>query len=48
MYGLWYVTPDIDRIAAMVATAGGRIISDDLATVDFSSAEAQAGAAAGS
>ncbi|MBR7831733.1 extracellular solute-binding protein [Actinospica durhamensis] len=41
MYGLWYVTPDIDRIAAMVATAGGKIISDDLATVDFSSPEAQ-------
>jgi len=41
MYGLWYVTPDIDRIAAMVATAGGRIISDDLSTVDFSSTEAQ-------
>lgn len=41
MYGLWYVTPDIDRIAAMVATAGGRIISDDLSTVDFSSPEAQ-------
>jgi len=41
MYGLWYVTPDIDRIAAMVATAGGRIISEDLSTVDFSSAEAQ-------
>jgi multiple sugar transport system substrate-binding protein len=41
MYGLWYVTPDIDRIAAMVATAGGRIISDDLSTVDFSSPEAR-------
>lgn len=41
MYGLWYVTPDIDRIAAMVATAGGRIISEDLSTVDFSSPEAQ-------
>jgi len=40
-FGLWYVTPDIDRIAAMVATAGGRIISDDLSTVDFSSAEAR-------
>ena len=40
MYGLWYVTPDIDRIAAMVATAGGRIISEDLATVDFTSPEA--------
>jgi multiple sugar transport system substrate-binding protein len=41
MYGLWYVTPDIDRIASMVATAGGRIISEDLTTVDFSSSEAQ-------
>lgn len=41
MYGLWYVTPDIDRIAAMVATAGGRIISEDLSTVDFSSPEAR-------
>jgi multiple sugar transport system substrate-binding protein len=41
VYGLWYVTPDIDRIAAMVATAGGRIISEDLTTVDFSSPEAQ-------
>ncbi len=41
MYGLWYVSPDIDSIAAMVATAGGRIISEDLTTVDFSSAEAQ-------
>jgi multiple sugar transport system substrate-binding protein len=41
VYGLWYVTPDIDRIAAMVATAGGRIISEDLATVDFTSPEAQ-------
>lgn len=41
MYGLWYVTPDIDRIAAMVATAGGRIISEDLSTVDFTSPEAQ-------
>jgi multiple sugar transport system substrate-binding protein len=41
MYGLWYVTPDIDRIAAMVATAGGRIISEDLATIDFTSPEAQ-------
>jgi multiple sugar transport system substrate-binding protein len=40
MYGLWYVTPDIDRIAAMVATAGGRIISEDLSTVDFTSPEA--------
>jgi CheY-like chemotaxis protein len=36
MYGLWYVTPDIDRIAAMVATAGGRITSvlaDDQALI---------------
>ena len=41
VYGLWYVTPDIDRIAAMVATAGGRIISEDLSTVDFTSPEAQ-------
>jgi multiple sugar transport system substrate-binding protein len=41
MYGLWYISPDIDSIAAMVATAGGRIISEDLTTVDFSSAEAQ-------
>jgi len=41
MYGLWAVTPDIDRIAAMVATAGGRIISEDLSTVDFTSSEAQ-------
>lgn len=41
MYGLWYVTPDIDRIAAMVATAGGKIMSDDLATIDFTSPEAQ-------
>jgi multiple sugar transport system substrate-binding protein len=41
MYGLWAVTPDIDRIAAMVATAGGRIISEDLSTVDFTSPEAQ-------
>lgn len=41
VYGLWYVTPDIDRIAAMVATAGGRIMSEDLATVDFTSPEAQ-------
>lgn len=41
MYGLWNVTPDIDRIAAMVATAGGRIISEDLSKVDFSSPEAQ-------
>lgn len=40
-FGLWYVTPDIDRIAAMVATAGGRIISEDLSSVDFSSAEAR-------
>ena len=40
MYGLWYVTPDIDRIAAMVATAGGRIISEDLSAVDFTSPEA--------
>lgn len=40
-YGLWYVTPDIDRIAAMVATAGGKIISDDLGTIDFTSPEAQ-------
>lgn len=40
MYGLWYVTPDIDRIAAMVATAGGQIISDDLAKIDFTSPEA--------
>jgi len=41
MCGLWAVTPDIDRIAAMVATAGGRIISEDLSTVDFTSSEAQ-------
>lgn len=41
MYGLWYVTPDIDRIAAMVATAGGRLISEDLSTIDFSSPEAR-------
>jgi multiple sugar transport system substrate-binding protein len=41
MYGLWYVTPNIDYIAGMVATAGGRIISDDLTTVDFSSPEAR-------
>jgi multiple sugar transport system substrate-binding protein len=41
VYGLWYVTPDIDRIAAMVATAGGKIMSEDLATVDFTSPEAQ-------
>lgn len=40
VYGLYGVTPDIDRIAAMVATAGGRIMSEDLATVDFSSPEA--------
>jgi len=40
VYGLWYVTPDIDRIAAMVATAGGKIISEDLSTVDFTSPEA--------
>jgi multiple sugar transport system substrate-binding protein len=41
MYGLWFVTPDIDRIAAMVATAGGRLISEDLSKVDFSSPEAR-------
>jgi multiple sugar transport system substrate-binding protein len=35
------VTPDIDKIAGMVATAGGRIISEDLTTVDFSSPEAR-------
>jgi multiple sugar transport system substrate-binding protein len=40
MYGLWYVTPNIDYIAGMVATAGGRIISEDLTTIDFSSPEA--------
>jgi multiple sugar transport system substrate-binding protein len=41
VFGLWGVTPDIDRIAGMVASAGGRIISDDLSTVDLSSPEAQ-------
>jgi multiple sugar transport system substrate-binding protein len=41
MYGLWYVSPNIDYIAGMVATAGGRIISEDLTTVDFSSPEAR-------
>ena len=41
VYGLWYVTPNIDYIAGMVATAGGRIISEDLTTVDFSSPEAR-------
>jgi multiple sugar transport system substrate-binding protein len=41
MYGLWYVTPNIDYIAGMVATAGGRIISEDLTTVDLSSPEAR-------
>ncbi|MEV6512361.1 extracellular solute-binding protein [Streptomyces sp. NPDC051642] len=41
VYGLWNVTPDIDRIAGMVATAGGQIISEDLGTVDFTSPEAQ-------
>jgi len=40
MYGLWYVTPNIDYIAGMVATAGGRLISEDLTTFDFSSPEA--------
>lgn len=40
VYGLWAVTPDIDRIAAMAATVGGKIISADLATVDFTSPEA--------
>jgi multiple sugar transport system substrate-binding protein len=41
MYGLWYVTPNIDYIAGMVATAGGRIMSEDLTTIDFSSPEAR-------
>jgi multiple sugar transport system substrate-binding protein len=41
MYGLWYVTPNIDYIAGMVATAGGRLISEDLTTFDFSSPEAR-------
>jgi multiple sugar transport system substrate-binding protein len=41
VYGLWNVLPNIDYIAGMVASAGGRIISEDLSTVDFSSPEAQ-------
>ncbi len=41
VYGLWFVTPNIDYIAGMVASAGGQIISGDLSTVDFSSPEAQ-------
>lgn len=42
VYGMWSLTtPNIDYIAGMVASAGGRIISEDLGTVDFSSPEAR-------
>ena len=41
VYGLWGISPNIDYIAGMVASAGGRIISQDLGSVDFSSPEAQ-------
>ena len=41
VYGLWGISPNIDYIAGMVASAGGRIISEDLGSVDFSSPEAQ-------
>jgi multiple sugar transport system substrate-binding protein len=41
VYGLFTQLPRFDIIAAMVATAGGRLFSADLATADFSSPEAQ-------
>ncbi|WP_030669401.1 extracellular solute-binding protein [Streptomyces cellulosae] len=40
VYGLYATTPGMDQIAAMVATAGGRIMSEDLGTADFTSPEA--------
>ncbi|MFJ9372841.1 extracellular solute-binding protein [Streptomyces sp. NPDC101455] len=40
VYGLYTTTPGMDQIAAMVATAGGRIMSEDLGTADFTSPEA--------
>jgi multiple sugar transport system substrate-binding protein len=40
VYGLFTTTAGMNRIASMVATAGGRILSDDLGTADFTSPEA--------
>jgi multiple sugar transport system substrate-binding protein len=41
LYGLWTTAPRMNIIASMVATAGGRIMSEDLATADLTSPEAQ-------
>ena len=41
VYGLFTTAPSHDFISAMVATAGGKILSDDLLTADFTSPEAQ-------
>jgi multiple sugar transport system substrate-binding protein len=41
VYGLFTTSPSHDFISAMVATDGGKILSDDLATADFTSPEAQ-------
>ena len=40
VYGLFTTTAGMNRIGSMVATAGGRILSEDLATADFTSPEA--------
>jgi multiple sugar transport system substrate-binding protein len=41
VYGLFTTTPRMNTISAMAATAGGRVLSEDLATADFTSPEAQ-------
>ena len=41
VYGLFTTSPRMDTIASMAATAGGRILSADLAKADFTSPEAQ-------
>ena len=40
VHGLFTTTASMNRIGSMVATAGGRILSEDLATADFTSPEA--------
>ncbi|GGN22550.1 extracellular solute-binding protein [Streptomyces fuscichromogenes] len=40
VYGLFTTTASMNRIGAMAATAGGRILSEDLGTADFTSPEA--------
>ncbi|MEU0074062.1 extracellular solute-binding protein [Streptomyces sp. NPDC006332] len=40
VYGLFTTTASMNRIGSMVASAGGRILSEDLGTADFTSPEA--------